>query len=114
VALDKILIGARVRKVREEIFEETRKNFAQRCGVSDRYIAQIERGEFVPSIENLDKIATSTSIEMDYLLYGKNDKALSHVKEQLHTIIDRCDDEQAKKIFSCLSTMKNYYFKNKK
>lgn len=114
MALDKVLIEERVRKIREDILGETRKKFAQRCGVSDRYIAQIERGEFVPSIKNLDKIATATSVEMDYILYGKNDKAISHIKEQLYTLIDRCDIEQAQMIFTCLSTMKNYYFKNKK
>lgn len=114
MALDKVLIGERVRKVREEIFEDSRKQFAQRCDLTERYIAQVERGEFIPSIQNLDKIATSTSIEMDYFLYGKSKKTTSYVKEQLHTFIDRCDNAQAKMIFSCLSTMRNYYFKNNK
>lgn len=31
MALDKIVIGARVRKIREEFFEESRDKFSKRC-----------------------------------------------------------------------------------
>ena len=35
MALDKILIGARIRELRELILEETREEFAKRCNLSD-------------------------------------------------------------------------------
>ena len=63
MALDKILIGARIRELRELILEETREEFAKRCNLSDeRYIGQLERGEFLPSLESLYKIADATGV----------------------------------------------------
>lgn len=51
MALDKILIGARIRELREQIIGESREEFAQRCDLgTDRYVGQLERGEFYPSI----------------------------------------------------------------
>ena len=50
MALDKILIGARIRELREQIIGESREEFAQRCDLgTDRYVGQLERGEFYPS-----------------------------------------------------------------
>ena len=61
MALDKILIGARIRELREQIIGESREEFAQRCDLgTDRYVGQLERGEFYPSIEVLYKIAYAT------------------------------------------------------
>lgn len=112
MSLDALLIGERLRKIREEVFKETRPKFAKRCGLSERYIGQIERGEFVPSIQKLDAIVTALNIDMDYLLYGKNKESVSNIKSQLHTIINKCDDEQAKVLLNCISTIQNYYLKN--
>lgn len=50
MALDKILIGDRIRKIRADTFDESRKDFAKRCDLTERHIAQIERGEFLVSL----------------------------------------------------------------
>ena len=42
MALDKILIGARIRELREQIIGESREEFAQRCDLgTDRYVGQL-------------------------------------------------------------------------
>lgn len=46
MTLDKIAIGARIRKIREEIFEESRANFGKRCNLTERHVGQLERGDF--------------------------------------------------------------------
>lgn len=38
MALDKIVIGARIRKIREEIFEESREQFGKRCDLTERHV----------------------------------------------------------------------------
>ena len=58
MALEKLLIGNRIRLIREEFFEESRKDFAERCDLNERYIGQLERGEFLLSMSCLDKICT--------------------------------------------------------
>lgn len=43
MALDKIAIGARIRKIREEIFEESRDKFGKRCDLTERHVRPIRK-----------------------------------------------------------------------
>ena len=88
MALDKILIGARIRELREQIIGESREEFAQRCDLgTDRYVGQLERGEFYPSIEVLYKIAYATGASLNYLLLGTENSKKSRMKNNLLTVI---------------------------
>lgn len=111
MALDKVLIGDRIRKIRVETFEESRKDFATRCDLTERYIGQIERGEFLLSLPSLDKISAATGINTDYVLYGKGANNKLKIKENLNNIIDRADKEQLNAIYKCISTIKSYMTK---
>ena len=42
MTLDKIKMGARIRKVREELYHETRQLFAERCGLSENHLGKLE------------------------------------------------------------------------
>lgn len=108
MALDKILIGDRIRKIRADTFDESRKDFAKRCDLTERHIAQIERGEFLVSLPTLDKIATATGTDTDYILYGKGKNNKLKVTEHLYTLIDRADTDELKMYYKCLTTIKNY------
>ena len=114
MALDRILIGARIRKIREEFIGESRKDFAKRCDLTDRHVAQIERGEFLISLPTLDKIATATGIDTDYILYGKGENNKLQIKEVLYTLIDRADKDELQTIYRCITTVKGYITKKEK
>lgn len=108
MALDKILIGVRVRKIREEMFEESRDKFARRCDLTERHIGQIERGDFLASLYTLDKIAFSTGVGMDYLLYGKGENNKLQIRENLYSIIDNSDKEELKMYYKCICNIRCY------
>lgn len=108
MALDKIVIGARIRRIREELFEESRPSFGKRCNLTDRHIAQIERGEFLLSLSALDNIASATGVDIEYILYGKGGNDRLKIKEALDTIIDRSDIEELKMYYKCITTIKSY------
>ena len=55
MTLDKIKIGARIRRIREELYHETRQLFAERCGLSENHLGKLERGEILISIKTLNK-----------------------------------------------------------
>lgn len=114
MALDKILIGNRIREIREDIFEESRKDFAIRCDLDTRHIAQLERGEFLFSLPTLDKIAIATGTDTDYLLYGKGKNSKLKVVENLYTMIERADTDELQMFFKCLTTIKSYVNKKEK
>ena len=107
MALDKLLIGARIRKIREEILEESRSDFAKRCNLTERHIGQIERGEFLISLPTLDNIASSTGVSTDYILYGKGENNKLRIKEILDTLIENADKEDLKMYYKCITTIKS-------
>lgn len=114
MALDKVLIGARIRKIREEILEESRNKFAERCSLTYRHIAQIERGEFLFSLPTLDKIASATGVSTDYILYRKGENEKLKLKKALDTFIDRADKDELQMYYNCIATIKTYVTKKEK
>lgn len=108
MTLDKIVIGARIRKIREEIFEESRDKFAKRCNLTERHIGQIERGDFLLSLNSLNSIVSATGIDADYILYGKGENSKLQIRETLHDIIDKTDKEELKMYYKCITTIKSY------
>ncbi len=108
MALDKIIIGSRIREIREDIFQETRDKFAKRCNVPERYIGQIERGEFLISLSSLDKIASATGANVDYLLYGTGKHHKMKSKENLYQIIENSDKDELQMYYKCICTMRSY------
>lgn len=106
--LDKVMISDRIRKIREDIFEESRKTFAKRCDLDYRHLSQLERGEFLFSLPTLHKIATATGTDTDYILYGKKYSSKLKVVENLYTLIDRADEDELQMYFKCLTSIKNY------
>ena len=105
MALDKVMIGARIRKVREEIFEESREKFGNRCNLTERHIGQVERGDFLISLSSLDMIASATGVDVDYILYGKGENNKLQITENMH---NKSDKEELKMYYKCLCTIRNY------
>lgn len=111
MALDKVIIGSRIRKIREEISEESRSEFGKRCDLTERHIGQIERGDFLVSLYALDKIASATGTDTDFILYGKGENNKLKIKKNLDNIIDRADKEELKMYYKCISSIKSYVIK---
>lgn len=63
MAVDRKIIGVRIRKIREEPFNETRDKFGKRCNLSEKHIGHIERGEFLISLKALDCISSAIGDE---------------------------------------------------
>ena len=108
MALDKVMIGYRIRKIREEILKESRSKFSNRCNLTERYIGQIERGEFFISLKSLDKIISATGIDADYILYGKTTNNELGIKKSLINIINKSNTEELDVIYQCINTIKSY------
>lgn len=110
MALDKILIGTRIRELREGILEESREEFAKRCDLSDeRYVGQLERGEFLPSLESLYKIANATGVNLNDLLIGKKNENKSMMMENLLTVIKSSNTNELKVYNTCIMALKRAF-----
>ncbi len=113
MSLDKLLIGTRIRTIREEIFHETRKNFADRCDLTETHVGQIERGEILISLVALDKIVSCTGASVDYILYGKNENNRPAIRNHIDNYLDTCNNSELKMYFRCISSIRSYIFNDK-
>lgn len=109
MAIDKIDIGTRIRKIREEVFDESREKFGNRCGLTERYIGQVERGDFLLTLSSLDKIASSIGIDVDYILYGKSKDDSNLVKQNLINLIDKSSKAEITFYYKTLCDLKKLY-----
>ncbi|KAM3116298.1 helix-turn-helix domain-containing protein [Phormidesmis sp. 146-33] len=58
--------GQAVRKRRREL-DITQEELAERAGVHRSYIANVERGEINPALENIEKIAEALEVSIPVL-----------------------------------------------
>lgn len=112
MVLDNIEIGARIRKIREENYNEPRQIFAERCGLSGNHLGKLERGALQISISALNKICSATGSTTDYILYGNSKTNNLKIRKLIDNFLDRCNKKQLKLIFRFISTLESYYDKN--
>jgi transcriptional regulator with XRE-family HTH domain len=59
-------LGERVRRIRLDR-GMTQEEVAERCGLSYKFVGEVERGTANPSLETLDKLATALGVELGHL-----------------------------------------------
>ena len=69
--LNRLQIGERIRKIREEVLKSTRIDFANVCQITERQLGKIERGECLMTLDTLHKIINATGADAGYILYGE-------------------------------------------
>lgn len=109
--LDKIDIGNRIRKIREEIYNETRQLFAERCRLNENHLGKIERGELIVSIKSLNKICSATGASADYILYGKNENKNLKIRKSIENFLDNSNKDELKMYFKFITIIKSYLLK---
>lgn len=86
---DNIIIGERIRKIREEL-KMSREKFSEMIDISDVFLGQIERGERSLSTKTLVKIVKFTGISADYILFGDNSS--NNTISKINRILNKCSD----------------------
>lgn len=64
---NRMRMGERIRACRVSR-KQTMKEFAELCGISERYLADIERGVKAPKLETFVGIANAAGVSPEYLL----------------------------------------------
>ncbi|XID92255.1 helix-turn-helix domain-containing protein [Paenibacillaceae bacterium WGS1546] len=92
--MDNSMLGQRIQTERKKL-SLTQEQLAERVGVSDAYIGQIERGERSPTLETLVKIASRLGVTIDYLLQDSLVPGDDNVIDQIRQLfIDRSAKEK--------------------
>ena len=78
-AADKAGIDKRIKEIRKEA-RQTQEEFGKKIGYSKRQVYCVESGKVNPSRQYLRKIATTFSVNFDWLLTGKGEKEMKEVE----------------------------------
>lgn len=105
---DNIIIGERIRKIREDL-KMNRERFSEMIDISDVFLGQIERGERSLSTKTLVKIVKFTGLSADFILFGNESSNTTIAK--INRILNKCSDSVLEYIYNLIhSTF--YFFKN--
>lgn len=88
--LDRVLLGARIRKRREELLI-SKKDLAEMLEITPKFLDDVESGARGVSLSNLMHISQILNISTDYLLFGN----VEYISEQVFAhIIEKCPVEK--------------------
>lgn len=96
-------IGKRLRLIREKI-GITQAEFGVKLGIQFQHVSKYERGETVPTWENLIKLIELFDVNINWLLVGKGTMFLSpgsysiHGEDNLNAVRDLDADSQIEEI----------------
>lgn len=93
----KKVVGGRIKKLRKDK-SLSQAQLAQRADIHFSYVAQIERGEKMPSLKSLERISEALDSDMQYLL-AKEKQEKEEWEEDIIRHIKRLDKKQKILVF---------------
>ncbi|HJC23051.1 MAG TPA: helix-turn-helix domain-containing protein [Candidatus Eisenbergiella merdavium] len=90
---DRSAAGTRLKKWRLR-YGWTRREVAERCGLTEKYYSDIERGSCGMSVETLISLSKLYGFTMDYLIYGEKGEVNSDKKRLLLSGLSRLSPEK--------------------
>lgn len=106
---DSIIIGERIRKIREDL-KKNRERFSEMIDISDVFLGQIERGERSLSTKTLVKIVKFTGVSADFILFGNEES--NNTLAKINRILNKCSNDFLNYIYDLIHTTFNYVKKS--
>ncbi len=98
-------IGKQIKAARKAQ-KKTQADLAVLTGLSDNYIALLERGHRSPSVETLDKISKALKVPISFFFIFTQEKRIELTKKQLlDKMIKRCSEHNADDIYLVLEVI---------
>lgn len=106
---DSIIIGERIRKIREDL-KMNRERFSEMIDISDVFLGQIEKGERSLSTKTLVKIVKFTGVSADFILFGNEES--NNTLAKINRILNKCSNDFLNYIYDLIHTTFNYVKKS--
>lgn len=94
-------IGKRIREKRDEQ-GLTREKVAEMTGISVNYLGTIERGEKVPRVEVIIKIANALKVTSDELLQDVLDRECVIKMSNYHTEAEKLEERDKQRLYNII------------
>lgn len=86
-------VGNAIKKIRQE--KGIRQNIiADKAGISNEYLSNIESGRRLPTLQSLEKICKALNISFLYLFFVAGEDSLEH--EELTTLLKKAVEVKSK------------------
>ena len=97
-------LGRRVRHLRTGK-GLTQEKFSELCGISPRYMSELERGEANATINILESVAACLSIKLKDLFDIEHEGERELLKEEIAELIDAANENQLRVIYRILNAV---------
>jgi transcriptional regulator with XRE-family HTH domain len=83
----------------------SQEDFAEKAGISHKYLGEIERGTANLTIDIAEKIATALNIEMMDLFDYKHEIGRQELKKEINSLIGEASEEELKTVYRVLKSI---------
>ena len=92
--------GANIRKLRKRR-GLTQEQLAERSGLSERYVSEVERGVANPRLMSLKELASGLGVAIpDLFVFDKSPLTASEIKERLIEALSQTDEKSLEHIYN--------------
>ncbi len=105
---DKNIIGSIIKKYRIK-HQMTQAELAEKVGLSEKHLGQIERGAFQPNIINFFKIINVLNINLSNFGFSNS---LNNQQKELLALINSSTDEEINLFIDIIKNIKNFTSNN--
>lgn len=88
---ERVAVGQRLRQQRQRL-GLTREQFAELADIGAGYYGQLEVGTSQMSVDTLIKVAKTSRLSMEYILFGEDDG--SQDLSAIHAILSHCSQRE--------------------
>lgn len=83
----------------------TQEKFSELCGISPRYISELERGEANVTVNILEQVAATLGIKLKDLFDNDHETELGTLMKEIAELLETANDGQLKTIYRVLAAV---------
>lgn len=96
------LFGANIKKLRK-LRKLTQGQLAERSGLSERYVSEVERGIANPRLMSLRELASGLEVSIpDLFIFENSPLTVREIKERLLEALSMVDEESLEHVYNSL------------
>lgn len=97
-------LGLRVRHIRDELGLSQEK-IAEQCGISTKYVSDLERGKANVSIQILEKVANSLGVTTIDLLDNDHEAERELLVKEVTDFLQTASDEKVRTVYRIMKSV---------
>lgn len=104
MALDYNVIGARLKKAREDK-NLTQQKLAEIIDVSVPFLSRVETGKYKINLKRLNELCELLEVSKSYILEGASDNSSDFLNSEFNDLIKKCPPEKLKMVYNVVKAI---------